>query len=127
MQKLLSISLLFALTLQCFSNLGVIAGYELNKQYIASVLCVNRDNSSMHCDGKCYLDKKLQQDQQRKNNENGLSGNKLDVVLFCTTEQFFFSSEVNKDLVEFPPFKYYVYPSPHFNFFHPPKMNLFIA
>ncbi|RMH65462.1 MAG: hypothetical protein D6677_02410 [Calditrichaeota bacterium] len=34
--------------------------YELNKAYIASTLCVNKDKPEMHCEGRCHLKKELQ-------------------------------------------------------------------
>jgi hypothetical protein len=37
------------------------AGYELNKNYIAAVLCENKAKPKLHCNGKCYLAKKLKQ------------------------------------------------------------------
>jgi len=33
--------------------------YEINKKYIAEVLCKNKDKLEMHCNGKCYLKKQL--------------------------------------------------------------------
>lgn len=29
--------------------------YAVNKDYIAEVLCINREKPEMECDGKCYL------------------------------------------------------------------------
>src|SRR5690606_34537987 len=86
LQKIVSILLLFAFSAQMFSQLGVLAGYELNKEYIIEKFCVNRDNPEMHCDGKCYLKKKLQQDQQRKNSENNIN-DRMDILLFCSEEK----------------------------------------
>ncbi len=34
--------------------------YNLNKEYIVSVLCENRNKPELACNGKCYLNKKLQ-------------------------------------------------------------------
>lgn len=119
--KLISIILLFAMSFSCFSRLCVIAGYELNKSYIARVLCVNRDKPAMHCNGKCYLRKKLQQDQQRKNNENSTIGNKLDIVLFCADEQTLFFPELQSSSFVFSTVKSHYYSSPSFGFFHPPR------
>ena len=34
--------------------------YEMNKEYIASVLCENRARPVKSCNGKCYLQKRLQ-------------------------------------------------------------------
>ena len=50
-----------------FSRLFVYAGFELNKEYIAAKLCVNRDKPQMHCNGKCYFMKKIKQAEQKEN------------------------------------------------------------
>ncbi|MBS1771343.1 MAG: hypothetical protein JST82_00695 [Bacteroidetes bacterium] len=59
MQKVLSILLLCSLCFQCFLKLGIIAWYNANKTYVATVLCENRDKPQMKCCGKCYLRKQL--------------------------------------------------------------------
>ena len=41
-------------------------GFELNKQFIATELCVNKDKPEMNCNGKCYLMKKLKQAQDKE-------------------------------------------------------------
>lgn len=60
--------LLLATLLPSISPWGTIAYYHANKDYIAKVLCENRDKPQLHCDGKCYLAKRLkaQQDKQDK-------------------------------------------------------------
>lgn len=121
MQKLLSIVLLFAFASQCFSQWGVIAGYELNKSYIARVLCVNRDKPAMHCDGKCYLSLKMRQDQQRKDSENGHIGSKIDMLLFSPNRTLSLPL-IASDIVHFAPFTTRDYSTPHFAFFHPPRV-----
>jgi len=55
------------------SGLLVFAGFEMNKSYIATVLCVNKDKPQLHCNGQCYLMKKLKQAQekeQKQENQN---------------------------------------------------------
>ena len=44
------------------------AGFELNKNYIATKLCENRNRPWMHCNGKCYLMKKIRQAEEKQNN-----------------------------------------------------------
>lgn len=39
---------------------SVILGYELNKDFIANTLCINRDKPEMLCNGKCYLMQELE-------------------------------------------------------------------
>ena len=68
MRKVLVYILLVATLLPSVSQWGIVAHYQLNKDYIARVLCENRDRPELHCDGKCFLAKRLkaQQDKQDK-------------------------------------------------------------
>ena len=38
--------------------------YLINQDYIAEVLCINRDKPMLNCDGKCYLAKMIQEQQE---------------------------------------------------------------
>lgn len=58
-KKVISIGLIFLLSVQCFYKLGVLTYYELNRDYIATVLCVNKDNPITMCYGKCFLKRNL--------------------------------------------------------------------
>ena len=49
-----------------FSRLFVYAGFELNKKYIATSLCINRDKPQLQCNGKCYLTKHLHQEDEKE-------------------------------------------------------------
>jgi hypothetical protein len=51
-----------------FSRFFIFAGFELNKNYIVTKLCENRDKPWMHCNGKCYFMKKLKQAQDNDRN-----------------------------------------------------------
>lgn len=117
--------MLFAFSAQMFSQLGVLAGYELNKHYIIEKFCVNRDKPEMHCDGKCYLKKKLQQDQQRKNSESNIN-NRLDILLFCSEEESPFVPVLNSSKYIFSGIPDRFYTAPLFSFFHPPRVSVHI-
>jgi len=41
--------------------------YQLRKDFIAKVLCINRSKPKLHCDGKCYLAKQLKLEEEREN------------------------------------------------------------
>ncbi|QKZ15779.1 hypothetical protein HU175_16280 [Spirosoma sp. KUDC1026] len=68
MRSLVSYILLVATLLPLVSPWGTIAYYQLNRDYIARVLCENRDRPELHCNGQCFLAKRLkaQQDKQDK-------------------------------------------------------------
>lgn len=69
MKQALVYLLLIATMLPSISPWGTIAYYQLNKDYIARVLCENRSRPDLHCDGKCYLAKKLKAQQDRQDKE----------------------------------------------------------
>jgi hypothetical protein len=52
-----------------FSRYFVYAGFEFNKNYIATNLCENRNKPVMQCNGKCYLAKKLKQEAEKEKNQ----------------------------------------------------------
>lgn len=76
--------LLFAVLLPSLSPWGTIAYYQLNKDYIARVLCDNRSRPELHCDGQCYLAKKLKAQQEKQDKETTERVQKTPVLqLFC--------------------------------------------
>lgn len=76
--------------LPSISPWGTVMYYNANKAYIARVLCENRNRPQLHCDGKCYLAKKLkaQQDRQDKETTRRVE-NAPTITLFCS-ESFSF-------------------------------------
>lgn len=53
--------------------------FELRKEYIIKNLCENRFKPQLHCDGKCYLAKRLQkvaENDARNETENKLTASK---------------------------------------------------
>ncbi len=51
-----------------------IAEYVINYDYIANVLCENKEKPQLNCDGKCYLAKQLAKEMDR--NEDNPFGEK---------------------------------------------------
>ncbi len=47
--------------------------YQLRKDYIVNNLCENRLRPQMHCDGKCYLAKKIAATEHRDVTEKGIA------------------------------------------------------
>lgn len=76
--------LLLVTLLPTFSQWGIIAHYQLNKAYIARVLCQNRDRPELHCDGQCYLAKQLKARQDKQDKETTERVQSTPVLhLFC--------------------------------------------
>ncbi|GLU54412.1 hypothetical protein Dfri01_38730 [Dyadobacter frigoris] len=99
--------------------------FEIRRDYIVKNLCVNRNRPQLHCDGKCYLAKKLAETekQQQRQAEQDYLASLIYQVMDTNTQNFFSVQpsgfELPLDLV----FQYNSVLSPR-NFpneiFHPP-------
>jgi len=78
-----------------FSRLFIYAGFELNRNYVATHLCENRDKPWLHCGGKCYFTKKIKQAEEKdKNDERQSQKNLFQEALFHKKPDVRFYSEV---------------------------------
>lgn len=68
-KRFLACLLLMVLISSCFSRLLIYAEFEANLDYISKTLCVNKNKPWMHCNGKCYLMKKVQQAEENEKKE----------------------------------------------------------
>lgn len=58
--------LLCSLIFSNFSRLFIYSAFEFNLNYIAENLCENRNKPEKHCNGKCYLSKKIKQAEEKE-------------------------------------------------------------
>src|ERR1700739_316282 len=93
--KLIAILLIFCIISSGFSRFFIYAGFELNKNYIAAKLCENRNKPWLHCNGRCYLMKKIKaaEDKQAAN-ERETQKNLLQEAFCQTTGQVKFFTRV---------------------------------
>lgn len=49
----------------------ILMDFQLRQDYIAKYVCENRNRPELHCDGKCYLAKKLKATQEHQEREAG--------------------------------------------------------
>ncbi|MCC5921674.1 MAG: hypothetical protein LAT68_14810 [Cyclobacteriaceae bacterium] len=61
MKVSVTLFLAFLMLLHAFMYTAIQAGYELNKEYIAQVLCINQDRPELACEGKCFLMSQMDQ------------------------------------------------------------------
>jgi hypothetical protein len=60
MKKTVSILLILVMSAQSLYRLGMVTWFEMNREYIAKVLCINKTEPEKGCNGQCYLKKNLQ-------------------------------------------------------------------
>ena len=80
--KLTALILLIAVAGSTFNKAIILLDYNLNKNFIATSLCENRDKPKCCCQGKCYLKKQLQKDEPGKSTSSAAK-EKVDFVWFC--------------------------------------------
>ncbi len=105
-----------------FSRFFIYAGFELNKNYIATHLCENRDKPWLHCNGKCYFMKKIRQAQEKeKNDERQSQKNLFQEALFAQKADVRFYSRVLQ--VMMVPNHHVVLPHVDLPIFQPPQLG----
>lgn len=65
--------------------------FELRRDYIAEVLCINRDEPITVCGGKCYLDLRLEQAAEQREQESQSNSRPVEIYFFNeerTTHKF---------------------------------------
>jgi hypothetical protein len=92
MKKGLTLILLLIILLQSSMKSIYVAYYHINQEYISSVLCINKDKPTSSCNGKCYLKKKMvEQEKQQQSIPSVLKG--LDeVLLYCVSYNWDFTT-----------------------------------
>ena len=87
--------LIIALISANFSSLFVYAGFELNRDYVAKNLCINRNKPWLHCNGKCYFMRKIKEAQEKeKNQERSAQKNLFQDAFFGRKVQIRFYTQV---------------------------------
>lgn len=82
MKFLLVPILMLLMLVQTFSKWAVVVEYNLNKNYIAKNLCVNKAKPKLHCNGKCQMMKKLAEEEKENSSNNTTTKIKVQDVLF---------------------------------------------
>ncbi len=69
LNKLFCVFLVVLIISSSFYRLFYFAGYEMNKDYIAKVLCININKPELNCKGKCFLTKKIAEAEKKQQNQ----------------------------------------------------------
>ncbi len=103
-----------------FSKLFIYAGFEMNKNTIATTLCENRDKPWMHCNGRCYLLKKIKQAEEKEKNEERQTSKSLFQEAFCgQSARVVFTTQLLSVILT--PYPNFALTQPSAAIFQPPK------
>lgn len=119
--------MIMAMMLPSLTKLGILIDFKINQDFIAEVLCINRDKPLNKCNGKCYLSKKLKKaEEQEEKQLPTIKLTKLE-MLCCASKNHFdflkytftYLSRLNAAYArEFYFFSFIA------DIFHPPKLRL---
>jgi hypothetical protein len=116
--------LMLLMLIQTFSKWAVVAEYNLNKNYIAKNLCINKTKPKLHCNGKCQMMKKLAEEEKQNSSNNNSAKIKI--------QELVFSNEMNRPclpVIAYTILSYNEEPpllkqtSPVSSIFHPPSLG----
>lgn len=122
-RKYIAFLLLLGITTNCFNQWLLFAAYSLNKSYISTVLCTNLKKPELHCEGKCFLDIKLKDLENKKQQNQDTLKRMVETFALTSTNLLnpLFATPIEKAT---PP---YLHQKPIGNvvaIFHPPKFSL---
>jgi len=78
-KQLITVLFLGAWLCQLSGRYFVMLDFYINQDYIAKNLCVNRDKPMMHCNGKCHLKKKLNEEDKKEHESPERSSDKTEI------------------------------------------------
>ena len=108
------------LLLQSFSAVVIYAGFKANQDYIAAKLCENREKPQMHCHGKCYLEKQLQQESEKQEKAPAWEGPVISAYLPAKGLALPLPAPKALPIVQGGGYRAVDYPSPTRSFLKPP-------
>jgi hypothetical protein len=124
MKFFFSVFLITVVLLGTLSRSVVLLGYELNKDFISTVLCVNKNKPSMKCNGQCHLRNEMKKEEKRERSPAGAMNSGSELVLFIQHDVFNFHLEAGTNLHRFS--YLLTLPTQHFfSEFHPPEVRFF--
>lgn len=126
-RQLLTYTLIVSLLLQLFSREVIVMSFQLNRDYIAKTLCENRSRPALHCNGKCYLAKRLKTRQAREDQQTTERVQNMPVIaLFCAdlfSFQFADASANATTRVATWAYQQAPYAAPRHGIFQPPRLG----
>ena len=119
-KQILAICLALLIFFQAGSKLLVFCAFNLNKDFISTVLCINKEIPAMHCEGKCQLKLELQKEEQNNSDTKKFVYLKAEIPLVSETEncKYFFDKEI---LISDTPYIIFYKDQILSSVFHPPE------
>jgi len=121
--KLLSIILAFLIFSLSIRDLFTYSYFVINQDFIVENFCINKDKPQLMCNGSCYLNKNLKDNQDTTDKIPNPLKEKKSTIEYLVIENLLWKTEIKIDyhspILEKENFFSYNYLS---EIFHPPKL-----
>lgn len=127
MKNAFSILMITALMLPNLVKIGILIDFKINQDFIAEVLCINREEPMTMCSGKCYLSEELKKAEEQEEKQAPTNKKeRLEVVYNYSGSAFGLLLGTDCFLSKLNPATGDEYYTSSFiaNIFRPPKLNL---
>lgn len=121
-KRLIVFVLLASLVGSNMSAYFIYAGFEVNQKQLAEKFCLNKNRPWMHCNGKCYLMKKLKQAEEKEKKQERESQRAAFQLAMPSAPVAFHLSPIPFER-HYSPAKVENPISCHFSIFQPPKQT----
>ena len=121
LKRIFCIFLIAIIISSTLTRLFYFAGYELNKDFIAKELCINRDKPQLNCNGKCFLTKKIAEAEKKQESNERKTQKDLSqqTMLISSFKVAFFNHSIKKS---FPIYRKDYSITFYTAIFHPPQI-----
>ena len=124
MVRFLTIWLLTAAVfLQSFAPLVILVDFKIHQDFIAEVLCINRDEPELQCNGQCHLQDKLSEQQEQEQQAPNRAEEKIP-LFFLERLPAFVLHHSHEHILAYLPYRHCLHA--HLSsedFFHPPPLS----
>ena len=69
------------------SKLWIVMSFKINQDFIAKVLCINRDKPKLACAGKCHLMQKLKEAEEKEQEQVPPTVQEKTEVFLCNAQR----------------------------------------
>ena len=109
------------------TKMGILIDFKINQDFIAKVLCIDREKPMSTCNGKCYLSEQLKKAEEQEEKQAPTSKKeRLEVVYYYAKSSFDFPLDAHCIVSKLNPAWVDEFYTSSFisDIFRPPKFNL---
>jgi hypothetical protein len=118
--------MILALMLPNLIKIGILIDFKINQDFIAEVLCINREKPMAMCNGKCYLSEQLKKAEEQEEKQAPTNKKeRLEVLYYYAKSAFDFPSNIDCFVSKLNSACIDEFFTSSFiaDVFHPPKLN----